>query len=261
MVDLQAKAKWIRQQLFEMGVPLPSCLSCVEILVALYYQVKQPNDIVIISKGHGAAARYPILEDLGLIPAGSMKEYRRPGGLLKLYAEPSIPETHVPCASLGIGFGVAAGMAFADRSRRVFVILGDSECYEGSIWETAMWAAHHGLTNLIAILDRNGHGVMGKTENCVKQESVGDKWRAFNWDVDEIDGHNLSSLVRALNDNPRCSMDSDGGVFIKDPWRPMMIIAKTIKAKGISFWEDKENVHSAVMTPAEKEQARKELWS
>ena len=254
MVDLKAKCKWVRQQLFEMGVPLPSCLSCVELLVSLYYQVKQPNDIVIISKGHGAAARYPILEDLGLIPAGSMKEYRRPGGLLKLYAEPSIPETHVPCASLGIGCGVAAGMAFADRSRKVYCILGDGECYEGSVWETAMWAAHQRLNNLIFILDRNKHSVMGKTENNLQQEPMDEKWRSFGWAAVNVDGHNVGGLIEIMKEHIKdIEEDGFGG--------PMMFVAHTIKAKGISFWEDKENVHSAVMTPEEKELARKELWS
>lgn len=251
MLDLTEKCRWVRQRLFEMDVPLPSTFSCVEILVALYYGVKRPQDIVIISKGHGASARYPILEDLGLIPAGSMKEYRKPGGLLKLYAEPAIPETHVPCASLGIGFGVAAGLAMADPSRRVFVILGDGECYEGSVWETAMFAAHHGLKNLIVILDRNKHSVMGKTEINLAQEPVRDKWEAFGFHVEEIDGHKVNR-VKEVMDFSDIAMGRE---------KPLMIIAHTIKAKGLSFWEDKENVHSAVMTQEQKEQARKELWA
>ena len=233
MSDLVAKARWVRQELVKMRVPLPSCLSCVEILVALYYGVKRPGDICIISKGHGAASRYPILEDLGFIPPGSMKEYRKPGGLLKLYAEPEIPETWVPCASLGIGFGVAAGMAMADPARRVFVVIGDGESYEGAIWETAMFAAHYKLTNLTVILDRNMHSVMGLTEENLAQEPVAEKWRAFGWTYTQVDCHDVESLITNIS---------------KKTKEPYTVIARTVKGKGVSFLEDVPNSHSKVLT-------------
>jgi len=212
--------------------------------VALYYGVKKPGDICVISKGHGAAARYPLLEDLGLIPPGSMKEYRKPGGLLKLYAEPAIPETWVPCASLGIGFGVAAGMAMADPSRRVFVILGDGECYEGSVWETAMFCRHYKISNLTVILDRNKHSVMGRTEDNLAQEPVATKWLAFGWSIMEVEGHDVEQLQTVL------SYERSG---------PHIIIAHTIKGKGVSFLEDVPNSHSKNLTEDEWAQAARDV--
>lgn len=253
MPDLVQKAKWVRQQIFEMVTrtqrgPIPSSFSMVEILVALYYVVKKDHEPVIISKGHAGMAVFPILADLGLIEMSELDKFAQPGGRLRMYADPDVPGITVPCASLGIGFGVAAGMAFADRSRRVFCILGDAECYEGSVWETAMWAAHHQLSNLVVILDRNGHGVMGKTEDCVAQEPVEDKWRSFGWKPLTVDdGHSFYDLMSSFD-------------YLKGAvCGPYIIIAHTKKAKGISFWEDKPNIHSAVMTPAQIEQARMEL--
>jgi transketolase len=250
MPDLIAKAKWVRQQLFEMITrtqrgPIPSTFSMVEILVALYYVVKKPDERVIISKGHAGIAVYPILADLGLLEPNELDTFAQPGSRLCMYAEPRVPQITVPCASLGIGFGVAAGLAFADRTQRVFCILGDSECYEGSIWETAMWAAHHKLTNLIVILDRNGHGVMDETEKCVAQEPVDHKWMAFGFEVVTCHGHNAAELANVL--------------AAKGQLGPRMVIAKTVKAKGVSFWEGKPNVHSAVMTKEEVVRARAEL--
>ena len=251
MVDLVAKARWVRQQLFEMVVrtgrgPLPSCYSMIEILVALYYGVKRPEDVVIISKGHAGIAVYPILADLGLLEPNELETYAQPGSRLCMYAEPRVPGITIPCASLGIGFGVAAVMAFADRSRRIFAILGDAECYEGSVWETMLWAAHHHLTNLVAIVDRNFHGVMCRTEDAVRQEPLGEKWRAFGWIVEECLGHDFRDIQGAL----KCVYPS-----------PLVVIAKTTKAKGLSFWENVPNVHSAILSEEQKAQARKELYA
>lgn len=249
-IDLVAKARMVRQEIFKMVTrtqrgPIPSTFSCVEILVALYYAVKTPEEKVIISKGHAGIAVYPILADLGWLQPNELETFAQPGSRLCMYAEPQVPEITVPCASLGIGFGVAAGLAFADRSKRVFCVLGDAECYEGAVWETAMWVTHQELRNLVVIVDRNGHGVMDQTERCVRQEPVAEKWKAFGWLVEECDGHEMVQLVQRL----------------RVTWpHPKVVIAKTIKAKGLSFWEDQPNIHSAVMTPAQIEQAKKELF-
>lgn len=250
MVDLNAKALWVRQQLFEMIIrtqrgPIPSTFSMVEILVALYYAVRKGDEKIIISKGHAGIAVYPFLQDLGLLKPDELATYAKPNSRLCMYAEPRVPQITVPCAALGIGYGVAAGIAFADRSKRVFCILGDAECYEGSIWETAMWAAHQKLKNLIVILDRNGHGVMDETEKCVAQEPVADKWKAFGHETVVCPGHDIPALIKAL---------SDTGVN-----GPRMIIAKTVKGKGISYIENVPNWHSRMPVGEEIAKARVEL--
>ncbi|MDP6175555.1 MAG: thiamine pyrophosphate-dependent enzyme, partial [Rhodospirillales bacterium] len=172
--DLKEKAAWLRRELFEMAMRprkghLPSCYSCTEILISLYYNgianydAKNPaspdRDRVIISKGHAAMALYPILADLGFFPKDELERFTLPGSILGMYADWRVPGIEGISGSLGHGLGMGAGMALAARrdgkENRSFVVLGDGECYEGSVWESAMFAAHHNLDKLIGIVDRN----------------------------------------------------------------------------------------------------------
>ena len=165
--------------------------------VALYYggvahvvpgQPDEPNrDRIIVSKGHAAMVQYPILADLGFYDPAELDRFTQPGGLLGMYADFRIPGIEGISGSLGHGVGMGAGLALAARQNgadyRTFVVLGDGECYEGSIWESAMFAAHHQLDNLVVIVDRNDLCILGKTEDLVRLGDLEDKWRSFGWSV------------------------------------------------------------------------------
>jgi transketolase len=219
--------------------------SIVEILVSLYfgnvlkYDPSNPKweerDRFILSKGHAGIALYAVLADLGFFPKEEL-DFLNKGRLLAEHPDPRIPGIEVVSGSLGHGLSVGAGMALADKfdekPRRTFVLMGDGECYEGSVWEAAMFASHHQLNNLCGIVDRNGLITHGTTESINKLEPFKDKWLAFGWDVIEIDGHNIKKLVRTLQKFTR-----------KASGNPTLILANTIKGKGVSFMENQANWH------------------
>lgn len=264
--DLNAKALWLRQQLFEMCMRqrqghIPSSFSCAEILVTLYYggvarwargEPKHPDrDRVIVSKGHAAMALYPILADIGYFPPEELERFTRPDGLLGMYADFRIPGIEGISGSLGHGIGMASGFALAarqdGRDHRSFVILGDGECYEGSIWEAAMFAAHHRLDSLVAIVDRNKLCIMGATEDLLSLGDLEGKWRSFGWHAVSCDGHDVRALGEAF-----ALAGRTGG-------KPLAIIADTVKGKGISFMEGRNEWHNRMPSEARIATARAEL--
>jgi transketolase len=264
--DLEAKALWLRQELFNMAMRqkkghIPSSFSCAEILVALYYggianitrgQPEDPNrDRIIVSKGHAAMSQYPILADYDFFPKDELSRFTQKGGLLGMYADFRIPGIEGISGSLGHGIGMGAGFSLAARldssAYNTFVILGDGECYEGSIWESAMFAAHRKLDNLVAIVDRNELCIMGKTEELLELGDLEDKWRSFGWHSCTVDGHSFSDLMAAFD------------LVGKTDGKPLAIVANTIKGKGISFMEGRPEWHNRMPNDTQISEARIEL--
>lgn len=248
---LKEKAKYVRREIFKFktssGVGhLASSLSCVDIITSLYYDDKiefdSKNDYLIFSKAHGSPSVYPILADLGFYDKEELNKYCRPGGILRLHSDGSIPGCHFVGGSLGNGIGFAAGIAKAQNNKKVFVILGDAELYEGSVWETMIFIAHHKLNNVTLIVDRNKYGILGATEDLLKLEPLSKKFEAFGFETYEIDGHDFDSLRDA---------------FVSTSDRPKAIIANTIKGKGVSYMEDKYEYHTII--PKKPEDIQKGL--
>jgi len=243
-VGLEQIAKSVRKRIFEFKTKsgkghLASCLSTVDILVSMYYDgetsFNHNEDIVIYSKGHGSPVVYPILVDKGYIKEEELEKYCQPDGMLRLHADHSIPGCYFVGGSLGNGIGYAAGLAYGS-GKNVYAILGDAELYEGSVWESLMFIAHHQINNLHIIVDRNKMGILGKTEELLKLEPLKEKFESFGFEVCEVDGHNFEELRAAL------SMKDD---------KPRVIIADTIKGKGVSYMEDIWQYHTII--PKEKE--------
>ncbi len=260
-IDLRAKAKYVRSAVLEMCVRtqsghIASSLSCADILVALYYggilkfdpaNPQWPGrDRFILSKGHAAPGLYPILADLGFFPASELDKFCQ--GMLGAHPDPTVPGIEVVSGALGHGLGIGAGMALAAKlagaTYKIVVLMGDGECYEGSVWEAAMFAGYRGLNNLTVIVDRNQMCVTEYTETGLGLELFMSKWQAFGWDTVEVDGHNFDGLASVL------AIRSCG---------PMAIVANTVKGKGLSCLENRAGCHTMVPRGSELEQARKEL--
>lgn len=230
-----------------------SSLSMLEILRVLYdevlrFRADEPDwparDRCILSKGHGCLGLYAILADKGFFPADALAGFCRPGSFLGGHPEASkIPGVEASTGALGHGLSIGVGMALAQRmarrDSRVFVIMGDGEINEGSVWEAAMSAAKHGLANLTAIVDYNKIQSAGPTAEILELEPLADKWRAFGFAVAEVDGHDVPALSAQFGRLPL------------DPAKPTAIIAHTVKGKGIPFAEhDPEWHHKAKIPPA-----------
>ena len=265
--QLEMKAKFVRKRTFEMVIKarrghLGGSFSCTELLVSLYYNgylrfdktnpKREDRDRLIFSKGHANNTLFVILADLGLVPVTELDNYSQDGSILSQHCDPQVPGVEVVSGSLGHGLGLASGIALGLKLSKnnsiTFVIMGDGECQEGSIWEAAMFAAQHKLFNLVAILDWNGLGSEDYIENTSGLEPIGDKWKAFGWDVKLIDGHSFKEIIGALE-----------GCHNRHSKSPLMIIAKTIKGKGISSLENLPKAHHTLPTGDEIEKARKEL--
>jgi len=236
---LEQIAKSVRKRIFEFKTKsghghLASCLSLVDILVSLYHDdetlFEHKKDTIIHSKGHGSPAAYPILADLEYFPEDELDKYCTPGGILRLHADSTIPGCEFVGGSLGNGIGYAAGLAYASE-KNVYVILGDAELYEGSVWETLIFVAHHNISNLRIIVDRNGMGILGKTEELLKLDPLDEKFRSFGFEVDVVDGHDFEQLRK---------------VFSKKTAIPQVIVANTIKGKGVSYMEDVWQYHTII---------------
>ena len=241
------KASWLRQKCFQMflasnqGHP-GSVFSQIEILTYLFYgniidfnDIKEKNrDKFIISKGHATMGSYPILADLGFFDEVELMNIGKPGSLLKIFGNISIPGIDATSGSLGHGIGIGSGYAYADKKNnqfKTFVIISEGELYEGSTWESAQFATHHELDNLIVIIDRNNKMILGDTEECLKIEPIEEKWNAFGFDSTTVDGHNFDSI-------------SNGFKLINNKnQKPKLIIANTVKGKGISFMEGVPSWH------------------
>lgn len=265
-IELEGLARRIRGKLVEMShkarAPhLGSALSCVDILVAAYWgalAVDPDNpgaferDKLILSKGHAAAALYVTLAYRGFFPEKMLDDYAKPGSPLSEHPSPySIPGLEAATGSLGHGLPIGLGIALANRlqnlSNRVYVILSDGECNEGSVWEAAMMAPAHNLDRLCIIVDYNKWQATGRSSEILALEPLRQKWEAFGWSAQEIDGHDLKALMDALTNVP----DGSG--------KPVAIIAHTIKGKGVSFMEDDNNWHYRIPDEDEVRQAKREL--
>ena len=243
-MDLNEVAKSVRRRIFEFKTRakaghLASCLSCVDVLVSLYYDndtfFDHKEDVMIFSKGHGSPSVYPILADFEYIDKSELEKYCTPEGILKLHADHTIPGCHFVGGSLGNGIGYSAGLAYGS-GKNVYVMLGDAELYEGAVWESLIFISHHNINNLNIIVDRNAMGILGKTEELLKLEPLEDKFKSFGFEVCTVDGHNFEDLRE---------------VFSKKCDKPRVVIANTIKGKGVSYMEDVWQYHTII--PKEEE--------
>ncbi len=249
---LEAEARSLRADIVSMiaeagsGHPGGS-LSCADILTALYLggvmehdpadPKKEGRDWFILAKGHAAPALYATLAHAGYLPREELKTLRKLGTRLQGHPDCRLcPGVEVSTGSLGQGLsiaaGTAAGLALDGRAGTVFTLLGDGECEEGQVWEAAMFAAHRGLGNLVAIVDLNGLQIDGATADVCDPGDLGAKFAAFGWDVTCVDGHDLGALVEVL-----------GGAKRAGGSRPHAIIARTVKGKGVSFMEGQAGWH------------------
>ena len=216
-------------------IRIASCLSTIEIFTVLYYgkllnynfknTLWQKRDRFIISKGHGAVALYPILADFGLLDKNDLKKICKEGSDLGSIPDCLLSGFEFITGSLGHGLGVACGMAIALKRRKskssIFVLMGDGELYEGSVWEAIMFAAHHHLDNLILIIDNNKICMLDYCKNIIDMFPLDKKFEAFRWDVHTVDGHDVEGLAHTLK-----KLKSDGA------GKPKVLIANTVKGKG-----------------------------
>ncbi|TSC88512.1 MAG: TrkA [Microgenomates group bacterium Gr01-1014_7] len=242
---------------------LGGAFSVTEILVALYYcgiiNISPKNfndpkrDRIIFSKGHACLSLYAVLADKGFFPKAELERYGQNGTFLGGHPDHLIPGVEVSSGSLGHGLGIGAGMAIAaklnDQKYLTYVILGDGECTEGSIWEAIAFAVVQNLNNLIAIVDNNQIAATSKTQKFVGSSLLENKWKSFGWDTLSIDGNNISEIINALKKSKMHSTSK----------KPLAIIANTIKGKGVFFMEGDPKWHHGVANDTQYEQARKEL--
>jgi transketolase len=234
--------------------------SCADILATLYdgvLNVDSSNpelptrDRFILSKGHAAAGLYAVLAERGFFPVEKLLTHYQNGSDLCGHASHKVPGVEVSTGALGHGLSIACGTAYAGMLRsaahRVFCLLSDGECDEGSTWEAAMFAAHHGLSNLVAIVDYNRIQGIAPVSEVVELEPFSDKWKAFGWAVREVDGHDHEALRTTLDVLP----------FAKG--KPSCLIARTTKGKGVSFMENTVLWHYRIARGAEFEAALVEL--
>lgn len=259
---LEGMAKKIRRHVIQMTYDAGSghpggSLSETDILTVLYfykmrYDTKNPKwpdrDRFILSKGHGSPGFYAVLAEAGFFDIRELKNFRKVNSLLQGHPSAETPGVEIATGSLGQGLSIANGVALAGRlgkkNYRVYVLLGDGELQEGQVWEAAMSSSHYKLDNITAIIDRNGVQQTAMTEKIKSLEPLAEKWKAFGWAVTEIDGHNMAEIADALD---------------KKISKPHVIIAKTIKGKGVSFMENNPAWHGKGTTKEEYEQAMKEL--
>jgi transketolase len=240
---------------------LGSALSCIDILVAAYWGTlnvdaescaNDMRDRLILSKGHAAMSLYVTLAYRGIISFELLKNYAQAGAPLAEHPiAGAAPGIEVTTGSLGHGLSLGVGMALAGQNQghgyRVFVILSDGECNEGSVWEAALFAAARKLDRVIAIIDYNKWQATGRSNDIMALQPLKDKWNAFGWSAYEVDGHDMAALVDMLRHVP----DGTG--------KPMAVVAHTIKGKGVSFMEDDNNWHYRIPTREEVQQAKQEL--
>jgi transketolase len=235
-----------------------SCLSVADLLAALLGEVLRADDPsdpdrdrLVLSKGHAALALYAGLDALGRLPDGELAAFCRDGSRLHSHPEHTVAGVDFSTGSLGHGLPIGAGAALAARldgsPRRVFVLVSDAECNEGSLWEAVMFAAHHGLANLVAIVDANGQQAFGNTRDVLDLAPLSRRFEAFGWDVHEADGHDVPRLVEVLR-----GLDTEAGP-------PHAVIADTTFGKGVSYMEGRLAWHYLPMSDGEYAQALAEL--
>ena len=264
--DLSRIAKTLRRDILSMlnaagsGHPGGS-LSAVEIVTALYFRImrhdaKQPHwpdrDRFILSKGHAAPVLYAALAEAGYFPKDELPTLRRLGSRLQGHTDMTLtPGVEMSAGSLGQGLSFGIGIALSGKldkkGYRVYVLMGDGECDEGQVWEAAMAAAHLRLDNLVAIIDRNQIQLDGWTQDIMALEPLPEKWQAFGWYSIEVDGHDVDAVTEAL----------EAAREMKD--HPTVIIAHTIKGKGVSYMENNPDFHGRTPNAQELAKALEEL--
>lgn len=238
-----------------------SALSIADIIATLYggvLNVPAPDDPerdrFILSKGHAALALYAALHLRGFVTEDELNTYCGEGTLLGVHPERALTGVDVSTGSLGHGLSIGAGIALAARMqgsrRRVFVLISDAECNEGSVWETAMFAAHHRLSNVIAVVDVNGQQALGYTEDVLSLSPLSAKWRAFGWDVHAVDGHDVDALAKTFREI--AELEQNEGP-------PHVLVARTTFGKGVSFMEGQIKWHYLPMSDDEYARALREI--
>ncbi len=264
--NLEKKANIIRRYIVEMisnaeGGHIGGALSIADIVAVLYFHILkidpenpewEDRDRVVLSKGHASAAWYAALAERGYFPKEELLTFDHINSRLQGHPDMNkTPGVDMSSGSLGQGISVALGTALAARylkkTYRTFVILGDGETQEGQVWEAAMVAANYSTDNLIAILDYNKLQLYGETNTIMDVEPVIEKWRVFGWNTIEINGHRINEIVQALEE------------AVKFEGKPTIVVAHTIKGKGVSFMENKVEWHSLAPTKEQAKQALKEL--
>jgi transketolase len=250
-----AVRRTVLEQAHRAGVGhIGSALSVVEILAALFACVlrgepdEADRDRFVLSKGHAALALYAVLHETGRIPREQLDGYCGDGTLLGTHPEHELAGIDFSSGSLGHGLSIGAGAALAARMqgsrRRAFVLVSDAECNEGSLWEAVMFAGHHRLGNLIAVVDANGQQALGYTREVLDLEPLGERFEAFGWEAIEVDGHDVEALTTAL--------DREGE-------RPRVVVARTTFGKGVSYMEGLVKWHYWPLSDADYEQALAEV--
>lgn len=264
--ELKRKANTIRQDIIKMLLSSKSghpggSLSASEILTTLYFQEMnvdpqnprwEERDRFVLCKGHAAPVLYAALAEKGYFPKEELLGLRQTGHMLQGHPDMrKTPGVDMSTGSLGQGLSAANGIALAGKldgkSYRVYALLGDGEMAEGQVWEAAMAAAHYKLDNLTAVLDLNGLQIDGPTDSVMSSAPLPEKWRAFGWHVIEVDGHNVEELLSAYAEARQVK------------GKPTMIIAHTVKGKGVSFMENQAGWHGNAPNPEQAAQALKEL--
>lgn len=250
-------AKKIRRQIIDLlykhqACHLGPCMSCVEILVALYFKIMKAEDKFILSKGHAAGALYAVLAEKGIIDWNELYEkYYEKGHEYWGLAHHTVPGVIFSTGSLGHGLPVTCGMALAikkdKKDGKVYCLMSDGEMDCGTTWESALFAAHHKLSNLIVFVDYNKLQAFGKTNEVLNLEPLAEKWKKFGWSVYEVNGHNLDKLLKIFKKN----------IFSKN--KPIIIICHTIKGKGVSFAENKLEWHYYNLTKKLYARAKNDL--
>ncbi|MEW6006656.1 MAG: transketolase [bacterium] len=264
---LKQKALWVRKETLNIHriaqqTRLASSLSCVEVFVVLYYgkvlnfnplNPKWENrDRFIISKAHGSISLYPILSDLGYFKMDELKRVGKEGSFLGAIPDAIIPGYEAMNGSLGHGLGISCGISLAlkrkERSEKVLVLLGDGELYEGLIWEAIMFAGEHKLDNLIAIIDNNKVCMLDYCKNVIDLEPIEEKFRMFKWMAERVEGHNIGQLYSSLK---RLKDDKSS--------KPKLLIADTIKGKGVLSLENDPLSHTKNIPPEKIDKVIEEL--
>lgn len=265
IINIKKLAKEIRKNILKMSLAAGASsshfggsLSTVELLATLYnsvlkFDVSNPlwedRDRFILSKGHACLGYYSVLCEKGYFTKEDLNLFEQNGSFL--LGHPVINKNkgiEFSNGSLGMGLSLGIGVAIAAKKNKknykVFVLIGDGECNEGSVWEASMSAVHFKLNNLTAILDRNNLQQTGSNEEIMSTKELGDKWRSFNWDVKEVDGHDIAQILAAFK-------------YVSE--KPKLILANTIKGKGFSFSENNNDWHHKIMTKKQYDDALKEL--
>lgn len=262
---LDSVAARIRSHVVDMcagpeGGHLGGAFSCADVLTALYFSVlnadpQRPDDPerdrFLLSKGHAAVGLYATLAERGFFPVEELAGYGRPGSRLMGHPVRAVPGVEMPTGSLGHGLALGCGFAlaarYAGRDSRSFVLLGDGELQEGSVWEAAIAAASQRLDRLVAVVDRNGLQLTGSTDGIAPMEPLADRWRSFGWAVRDVDGHDPALLADHLGAAPW------------EPGKPSVLIARTVKGQGLPFLAGRAASHYVTLSQRNHARATRAL--